>query len=139
MSDGGLRQIFQMRLPAFDWQSVETWSTGRGVPDLNYCHNGCEGWIECKATSTDKVDIRPEQIAWAERRARHGGRVFMAVRKARPRSPRLEACDDLYLIHNVTIWREVKRDGLKSDFIYWAGGPASWAWTAIAATLSKTI
>ena len=79
--DGSLRSTFRRHLPDFDWVSVETGLTERGVPDSNYCCDGVEGWIEHKTCRGWRVSIRPEQVAWCERRLRHGGHVFLAVRK----------------------------------------------------------
>src|SRR5580765_135563 len=81
MTDGNLRSIFQTYIPQFHWQAVETWSTGQGVPDCNFCGKGIEGWIENKRTAAWKVDMLPEQVGWIERRLRAGGRVFIAVRR----------------------------------------------------------
>src|SRR5260370_22560220 len=100
MSDGGLRKLFQDHLHTdVHWQAIETWSTGQGVPDLNYCFKRCrEGWIENKLTAGYAVDISPQQIAWVERRARMGGRVFVAVRRKNEGRPRRgEPVDELIL------------------------------------------
>ena len=64
MTDARLRQVFKEHLPDFDIQSVETWGTGRGVPDMNFCCNGIEGWIEFKMTKHWRVTVAPEQVAW---------------------------------------------------------------------------
>src|SRR5262245_12716207 len=82
MRDGGLRALLVRNLPRVHFQSVETWSTGQGVPDLNYCVDGSEGWIELKKSDGWVVDFEPQQIAWLERRARAGGRVFVFVSRA---------------------------------------------------------
>ena len=138
MSDGGLRQIFRKHLPEFDWLSVETWSTGRGVPDLNYCCAGIEGWIECKATRAWRVAINPEQVAWAERRARHGGRTCVAVRRYAPAGPRKEAFDELWLFRPDVLRHllDERMDKAKASLIT-LGGPANWSWAMIRAFLLK--
>jgi hypothetical protein len=69
-TDGGLRQLYQKHLPTFHWQGVETWSTGQGVPDCNFCAEGSEGWIENKVTHTNAIKFQTEQIGWIERRRR---------------------------------------------------------------------
>lgn len=79
--DGNLRKLFQSHLPQVHWQSIESGMTGRGIPDLNGCHEASEFWIECKLTKHWSVSIRPEQIAWLSRRCRVGGRAFVAVRR----------------------------------------------------------
>lgn len=93
MTDGGLRKLVRKNLPEFDWQGVETGGTGRGIPDDNFCRQGVEGWVEHKLATGWKVDLRPEQVAWMERRRRAGGRVFILVRRTNVSA----MCDDLYL------------------------------------------
>jgi hypothetical protein len=127
MSDARLRQIFQNHLSAFDWQSVETWSTGRGVPDLNFCYEGVEGWIELKRASGWRINITPEQIGWMERRARHGGRVFVAVRRQSG-----TAVDTLYLFPGAAGRAlSANRVSLVAPLGAWQGGPAAWNWGAV--------
>ena len=49
-----------------------------GVPDVNYCLRGQEGWIEFKWIKKKKgADIRPAQIAWFRNRVEAGGRCFL--------------------------------------------------------------
>ena len=119
--DGRLRQLFKKHLPDFDWQSIDL-TSGRGVPDTNCCYQGTEFWIEHKATQGRRVIVRPEQVAWIERRIRHGGKVFIAVRRK----------DELYLLHGASArqlacgeWPERTALGC------WHGGPARWCWQEI--------
>lgn len=131
-TDGGLSQLFRKHLPDVDFARIETWSTGQGVPDVNGCCEGAEFWIEMKATSGRAVTISPEQVAWAERRLRHGGRVFLAVRRQHDGGPRKgPAVDELWLFTGAqTRW--IATEGLPSDhFWFWAGGPRSWDWGEI--------
>ena len=134
--DGGLRKLFQKNLPQFHFVSIETGSTGRGIPDSNYCLDGHEGWIEFKTCTANAVGMRPEQIAWIERRRRAGGRVWIMVRKHRPVSPRLAACDELWMFHGADV-RALAQEGLACGLIYahWEGGPARWAWENIGKVL----
>jgi hypothetical protein len=62
---------------------------GSGMPDVNYCVQGHEGWIELKARErwprlpTDPVVLAhytPEQRRWARRRVRAGGTVWWLLR-----------------------------------------------------------
>lgn len=127
--DGGLRKLFQKNLPEFHWTSIETGSTGRGIPDANYCCDGIEGWIEFKQTTTNRVGIAPEQCAWIERRVRAGGRVWIAVRKRRAKSARLAACDELWIfsgdsVRDLMVFRLL---GPNPRFFN-SNGPGSWAW-----------
>jgi hypothetical protein len=127
MADGELRGYFRQYLPAFDWLAIESRSTGRGVPDSNYCHRGVEGWVEMKKANGHKVRVTPEQVGWAERRMRCGGRVFFAVRK------------------RGTLWLfpgTAGRNMIDGPFDRvtslgrWDGGPAAWDWQAVARLLT---
>jgi hypothetical protein len=127
--DDGLRLLFRQRLPAVDWQAIETGGTGKGVPDLNGCMDGNEVWIEMKMTAHWAVQkMRPEQVAWIERRVRHGGRVFVAVRRAH---------DELWLLAPGAarpLIMGVRLSDLPADLILgrWSGGPARWNWAEVA-------
>jgi len=125
--DGHLRVLFRTHLRVnFDWQAVETWGVGAGVPDGNFCSSGVEGWIEFKGARGWKVPIDPTQVAWIERRRRAGGRVFIGVRKDRA----------LYLFHGDRA-RELLEGDLRSvtPLAVWDGGPAKWDWAAVAECL----
>jgi hypothetical protein len=136
VKDGGLRPLFRTKLPAFHWQSVESLSTGNGTPDANYCFGGVEGWIEFKRTEGDKIkSLKPEQVAWAERRARAGGLSFFAVRRDfRDRG----SGDHLFLIRGSAARSLL--GGLSSipqgSSWSWGGGPRSWDWAQIALILT---
>src|SRR6516162_9112454 len=127
MSDGDLRKLFRLNLPRFDWTAVETGLTSRGVPDSNYCYEGVEGWLEMKKTRGPRVLVSPEQIAWAERRLRHGGKVFCAVRHGKDMS-----LFDGWAMRQLRLKRidEVEAIGT------WTGGPSNWAWSDVASILS---
>lgn len=91
--DDGLRALFNGHVPhPRDFQNVETGLTSLGVPDLNFCIEGVEGWIEMKATAHWAVTLRPNQIGWLLTRKRHGGQVFIAVRRRTE-----QGADELYL------------------------------------------
>lgn len=138
MADGQLRQIFAKRFPRAMWTPVESFSTGRGIPDVEYCFpGGASGWVENKLTKGWTVGMRPEQVAWLERRARLGGRSFVAVRQVLPAGPRRgEATDDLWLYPGQDA-RCLLLDGLeKPPLGRWQGGPGGWDWQAIEALLT---
>ena len=61
-------------------QRIETGSTGRGIPDVNQCHQGVECWVELKIVKGKQVKLSPEQIAWHFRRARAGGTSWVIAR-----------------------------------------------------------
>ena len=62
-------------------QRIETGLTGKGVPDLNYCQNGKEIWIELKSIQGNKSQLSPFQIAWIHNRAKAGGNCYVLIRK----------------------------------------------------------
>jgi hypothetical protein len=133
MIDGGLWGVLREHWPHVDKQRVETGGTGLGIPDVNACLAGVEVWLELKGTEAWAVAIRPEQVAWAERRTRAGGRVLLLTRRRCAAGPRRVACDELW-IHRATDIRHVSALGLRggppplhrSD-----GGPSNWLWPVI--------
>lgn len=142
--DGGLRPLFRQKLPHFDFQSIESHGTGRGTPDSNYCVDGVDGWIEFKKADGFRTKVRPEQVGWIERRLRHGGRVFIAVRQERD--------DTLWLFGGLAARHllagrldQVPRtadqaSGNRTGTIfqaYWPGGPRAWDWGQIGRVLGS--
>jgi hypothetical protein len=92
-----------------------------------------EGWLENKQTSGWTLDIKPEQVAWAERRRRAGGRIFVAVRRKVEAGPRRGAAvDDLYLFPGDDL-RMLFDQGLRrvQPLLLHRGGPALWDWRRI--------
>jgi hypothetical protein len=123
MADDELRKLFRKHLRGFDLQAIETGATGGGVPDLNYAKNHIEGWCEMKKADHWRATIRPAQVGWAERRLRHGGRVFCAVRRAH---------DELWLFHGSLLraLTTTRVDALP-NLGHWSGGPAAWNWEQV--------
>lgn len=139
--DGDLRSIFRRSLPTVDWQSIESAITGGGVPDVNGCHRGAEFWVEFKQTEEWAVSLRPEQVGWLCRRARAGGRVFIAVRRRCLAGPRRAGADELWLLWG-HFAPDLKTGGLRrappgSVLGIWSGGPRSWDWGAVLACLTS--
>jgi len=138
MIDGSLRKIFRVKFAEAHWNSVETGMTGLGIPDSEYCFppsrtglEGASGWVEFKLTHANKVRISPEQVAWAERRVRVGGRCWMAVRQTALAGPRRTARDALFLYWGTQV-RAVLQNGLvERPWGRWEGGPARWNWVEI--------
>jgi len=131
--DGALSLHFQKHLPLWHWMRVENSGLGRGVPDMNGCRLGTEVWLELKSTSGWAVAITPEQSAWAERRARAGGRVYFVVRRHCPAGPRRAAADELY-IYGAHQGRALRELGLKQVTpLHYSSGPqpARWIWAEI--------
>lgn len=141
MIDGGLSREFQSHLPQVHWQRIETGGTGYGIPDLNGCIAGSEFWIESKRTDAWAVKIAPEQIGWAERRIRAGGKVWLAVRRRTEPGPRRgKGRDELWFMPG-SLTRHVALYGLHGllegvqPFERCPGGPARWPWPALLAML----
>ena len=84
------------------------------------------------------VDLRAEQVAWLMRRARAGGRCWVAVRRQSPGGPRRgQPADELWLVSGDNA-AALKRDGLKGSHAHakvFEGGPAKWDWDAIGKVL----
>lgn len=132
--DGGLRALFRRKMPEAHWQSIEVGGVGIGVPDAEFCFpGGAQGWIEFKTTRANAVGLMPHQVAWIDRRHRVGGRALVAVRKRRPASKRLEACDELHIFSGGDVKRlhELGLIGVE-PMAHELGGPAAWDWEAIA-------
>lgn len=135
MIDGGLRRLMREHIPLAHWTPIETGGTGRGVPDDNVCLNGVETWLEYKCTAGWAVAIRPEQVAWAERRTRAGGRVLLVTRRRCSPGPRRPGADEIW-IHKATDIRYVSMLGLKAGngprpILKCEGGPQAWLWPVI--------
>jgi hypothetical protein len=123
--DGGLARLLAVGLPRFHWQRIETGGTGLGIPDLNYCCDGSEGWIECKRSDGWVVDFSPQQIAWIERRLRAGGRVFVFVRRAGDELFVLPGSAARPLLTRSESLRTVAR------IAFFPGGPRAWNYAEI--------
>jgi hypothetical protein len=141
--DGGLRQIFRSKLPSVHWQSIESRSTGKGTPDSNGCLSGVEFWVEFKKTDSNKVkSLKPEQVAWCERRTRAGGKVFFAVRQTLKPLGRTSFDRDILWLIRGSGARSLYSGGLASLSPSevagrWPGGPRAWDWAAIRDLLAQ--
>jgi hypothetical protein len=130
--DGGLRQLFRKHIKSAQWTSIESGQTERGIPDSEFCFpGGIQGWIEYKQTKgwmIPKTKSWPFQVAWIDRRARLGGRVFIAVRRI----------DELWLYHGRDA-KYLKIMGLKTlrPLLREEGGPERWDWGAVERILKK--
>jgi hypothetical protein len=118
-------------------QAIESWSTGQGVPDMNLCLEGSEVWIENKQTSAWALahPLTPEQVGWIERRARAGGRVFIAVRRQCAAGIRRgPAVDELYIFRPDCARALAATNSIKDippSLGPFGGGPSRWDWVAI--------
>lgn len=137
--DGGLRALVQTWMPEAFWQSIETGATGTGTPDSHYLFKGgASGWVEHKTTKANKVaTLTPEQVGWADRYVRKGGRSFFMVRQYRLRGPRSEPLDVLWMIDGAGGkllidggLSAVEVDG-EHLLLRCVGGPAKWRWDIV--------
>ena len=121
MADDGLGGLLRGNLPGH-WQRIESGLTGGGIPDMNYCIDGIEGWVENKQTQGWAVRIRPDQIGWIFKRTLNGGRVWIAVRRKH---------EELWLVPGSLV-RVLASEGLRNlEVDTWTGGPRQWDWNAI--------
>ncbi len=123
--------------PRADFTRIED-ALAAGVPDVNWCIQGVEGWLELKhvpkwpARPTSRVDVglRPSQRDWLKDRWRCGGNAYVLAQVGReyflfrgadadaicekPRRAELEA---LALKHYVASWdlRDRLLDNLMSE------------------------
>lgn len=141
-ADGGLRAQIHKHMKEFgDWQAIETGLISGGVPDTNFCLHGVEGWIECKRTNGWTIsNMQGNQVGWAERRARNGGRVFVAVRRMAEQGPRTAQADEFWLLDHRAmrpLLLKARLDNLQPSLVLgrWFGGPNGWDWQAIARLL----
>lgn len=127
--DGGLWSLIHQHI-AGDFQRIELGAVGPGVPDINFCIDGVEGWIELKTTDTYTVPFRLGQVAWAARRTRAGGRVLLLTRRIHGGGPRKgDPVDELW-VHWGKDVLEVHNGGLlaATPLLYQVGGPRLWSW-----------
>lgn len=127
-ADAGLRGIIREHLPHVHWTPIESSLMGSGIPDLHGCW-GVDVWIETKWTQGWSPKIRPFQIAWLARRARSGGRGFIAVRRLCASGARRLAADELWLYRGKDAAR-LRAKGLAglAPLARFEGGPAKWDW-----------
>ena len=89
MSESSLWKTVKRNLegPGVDLKRIEN-NVESGTPDVNYCINGKEGWIELKHVKewpkggTTPLKIKhfsPEQRNWINRRQKCGGRAFLLL------------------------------------------------------------
>lgn len=98
---------------------------------------GIEGWVECKATDGWTVDLDRHQSGWLFRRARLGGRAWVAVRRRHGGGPRRgPPVDELWMVP-AALARQARAHGLRGAGDCWrtAGGPARWDWAGVAGRL----
>ena len=132
--DAGLRREFRARLVGWQWTSVESPLAAPGCPDSEYCApGGASGWVEYKRTAAFAVTLRPLQVAWLQRRARLGGRCFVAVRRITAKG-----ADELWLYPGGRV-TELADSGLRTPgpLGVWPGGPAHWSWAEVGGVMTS--
>ena len=132
--DAGLRRELRAHLPAFQWSHLESPTTAPGAPDTEFCApGGAQGWVECKRATAYALTLRPLQVAWLSRRARLGGRAFVAVRRITPKG-----ADELWLYPGVRVV-ELAQLGLRCSepLGVWGGGPEKWLWNEVSEILTR--
>jgi hypothetical protein len=138
--DGGLRSLFIKHLTpfGFDCQAIETGGTGLGVPDMNYCYQGLEGWCEFKKTSAWAIQISAEQVGWLSRRQRAKGVCYVVIRRKCSAGPRRKAADELWIYEGQDA-AQLKEFGLKAPIpvlLKLMGGPSKWDWNQVKLVLT---
>lgn len=131
--DGGLRGLFTTHLKSWQVTPIESGHTVLGIPDVELCApGGATCWVETKQCDGNAVRVRAGQVSWIGRRARLGGRVFVAVR----RGPELF----IFRGHGV---KALAEGGLKAAEPWlegkWDGGPARWDWASIEGIFSGAV
>lgn len=126
-TDGGLRPLFQRKMPWVHWQPIETGATGVGTPDLNGAYSQRDVWIEMKATAHWAVKFQPAQVGWLMKRHRYGGSTWIAVRRAEKELWIVSGqWADRMALHGL---RDIYTDGL---YRYIAqGGERLWNWRRV--------
>lgn len=73
-----LRPLMKEAAPGIVVERIESWSTP-GFPDVSGCWKGRDFWLELKVERNGRVEMRPAQVRWLERRWKAGSRCFVLV------------------------------------------------------------
>jgi len=122
--------LLKRHLPSWHWVRIESAGTGAGIPDLNGCKAGVEVWIECKRLiGGKKVDLSAFQATWLERRARVGGRTFVAARD-----------NETFLLFSGARASELRMFGVKPVSVLFSriGGMRDEDWSEVERCLTKS-
>lgn len=137
MKDGGLRPLFRSRFSTWQWTSIETAGSARGVPDSEFCTPvGVQGWLEFKFTKIFHVQIKPLQVAWISKRYRYGGNVWIAVRRT-PTALIHDGTDELWLMRGDQAKALAEGGLINIAGMRWGGGPGGWNWDEISSMLQS--
>lgn len=131
--DGDLRKLFSRNMREGQWTPIETGTTSQGVPDSEYCFpGGRQGHVEHKRTLGWTVGLDPEQVGWLTRRARLGGRCFVAIRQMGTKGR-----DVLWIFRGADAGT-LRAEGLRGSaqpLLVAEGGPDRWDWGRVRAVL----
>lgn len=97
-----------------DWllQTIET-TTGSGVPDLFFCVDGYQGWIELKSSQSDHCYMRISQWRWFCKLTSRGGFGFLIIKREKLKRV------DVYLARDLAECKAAEKGLLKgSDIIF---------------------
>ena len=89
MSEDRLWSWLRGRLPPGHYQRVENHACGPGTPDVNFCVDAVEAWMELKYRAgecrpdtiafRDGYGLRPDQKIWIRDRVEAGGKVTIVA------------------------------------------------------------
>jgi len=65
--------------PDINWTRFENWATP-GVPDVFGIKDGINVFVELKVIKSNKINLRPFQIAWNFSHSLYGGRSFIMAK-----------------------------------------------------------
>lgn len=97
--------------PKSHWQRIEN-EVGAGQPDVNYCIDGVEGWLELKVWPRK---LEPSQILWARTREACGGITWVLVKASTLMDCLLLHAEDYRVSGNVLDLRSRRRWSLVAD------------------------
>jgi len=117
MREYSLWQNIRRNLTKPIWQRIETGGTGRGIPDVFGAFEGECCWIELKIAKGNRVDLRPEQIAWLIKFGQTGLKTFILVGTDKRK---------MYLFPGLKAII-VKDQGLKADSLLELNAPYEWS------------
>lgn len=94
--------------PRVHWQRIEN-SVGTGVPDINFCLDSMEHWVECKWTPSVSGarfshPLNTAQCAWLLKRVHAQGSAWILARRV-----------DTFKLWHGSWAREVKKDGWNAE------------------------
>ena len=118
--------------PRVDWQRMELW-TEAGIPDVNFCLDGHEHWIECKWTPSVtgarfSHPLNAAQCGWILKRVDAGGSAWILARRV----------DEFSLWHGSRA-REVLDSGYKAGHtsLVMPMVKRTWDWLELIRTLER--